>query len=204
MTPARRTLLLGLGAATLILGASLADSWVYTHFTRPGINDQDWGRLLRALGFLPLWFVASLALFRTTPTPAGRRHAVLLMAAPTLSGALSEVIKLLVRRERPGPNGGAYVYRAFADRPFSTAGLGMPSGHAIVAFAACAILARLWPRARVIWYGLAFGCALTRVLSQAHFLSDVTVAGIVGWAVGTLLWHRYAPAPAPGAPSTAT
>jgi membrane-associated phospholipid phosphatase len=192
LTRARRGLLFGLGATALILAASLADSWAFAHLTLPRVNDQDWGRLLRSMGFLPLWLLAGVAFYRSTTTPSGQRHAVLLMAAPTLSGALGEVLKLLIRRERPGLNAGAYVFRDFVDRPFSTAGLGMPSGHAIVAFGACAILARLWPRARVIWYGLAVGCALTRVLARAHFLSDVTVAGVAGWTVAALLWHRYA------------
>ena len=90
MTRARRSLLFGLGAAALILAASVADSWAFAHLTLPRVNDQDWGRLLRTMGFLPLWLLAGLALYRSTTTPSGRRHAVLLMAAPTLSGALGE------------------------------------------------------------------------------------------------------------------
>lgn len=200
--PAQRIILLGLAAATLILVASLVDSWAFTHLTLPSVYDRGWGRLLRTMGYLPLWLLAGLALYRSASTPQGRRHAVLLMAAPTLCGALSEVLKLVVRRERPGLHAGAYVFRSYSDRPFSTASFGMPSGDTIVAFAACAILARLWPRARVIWYGLAIGCAVARVLSHAHFLSDVTVAGLLGWAVAGLLWRRYAPPSAPGIRTT--
>jgi membrane-associated phospholipid phosphatase len=191
--PSRRTLLLGLGAAALVLTAFLADSWAFAHLSLPSVYDQGWGRLLRTLGYLPFWLLIGLAFYRSTTTPSGRRHAMLLMVAPTLSGALSELCKLLVRRERPGPSVGLYVFRAFSDRPFSTAGFGMPSGDVIVAFAACATLARVWPRTRVLWYGLAVGCAFARVLSRAHFLSDVTVAGILGWSVADQLWKRYAP-----------
>ena len=53
------------------------------------------------------------------------------------------------------------------------------------------MLARLYPRARWLWYALAAGCALTRVLARAHFLSDVTLAAIIGWAVAALLWRCY-------------
>jgi membrane-associated phospholipid phosphatase len=199
--PGRRPLLVGLGAATLVLGASLADSWAFVHLNFPSVYDPGWGRLLRTLGYLPLWLLVAVALYRNTAAPAGRRQALLLMAAPTVSGALSEILKLLVRRERPGPHDGLYVFRSFADRPFSTSGLGMPSGDAIVAFAAFAILARLWPRARGLWYALAVGSALARVASHAHFLSDVTVAGILGWAVADRLWQQYALPPS--TPSTA-
>jgi membrane-associated phospholipid phosphatase len=187
----RRILLLCLAAAGLILAACLGDSWTFAHLSVPRVYDQGWGRLLRTLGYLPLWLLVGLAFHRSTTTPVGRRHAWLLMVAPTLSGALSEVLKLLIRRERPGPNAGAYVFRSFSDRPFSTSGLGMPSGDAIVAITACVILARAWPRARFIWYALAVACALARVVSRAHFLSDVTVAGILGWSVAEILWRRW-------------
>jgi membrane-associated phospholipid phosphatase len=182
---------------TLVLVASLADSWAFTHLTLPGIYDRGWGRLLRTMGYLPLWILAGLALYRSATSPPGRKHGLLLMAAPTLCGALSELLKLLVRRERPGLHAGAYVFRSFSDRPFSTASFGMPSGDAIVAFAACTILARLWPRAGVIWYALAVGCAAARVLSHAHFLSDVTVAGILGYGLAELFWRRFAPSSPP-------
>jgi membrane-associated phospholipid phosphatase len=153
------------------------------------------------VGYLPVWILVGLAFYRSATTLAGRRQAVLLMSAPALSGALSEILKLLIRRERPGIYIGTYVFRSFSDRPFSTGGFGMPSGDAIVAFAACAILSRIWPRARVIWYGLALGSALARVASHAHFLSDVTVAAILGWAVAGMVWERVALPAAPGPPS---
>lgn len=202
-TPGRQTILLGIGAVALVLIASLADGWTYGHLSRPDIYDQGWGRILRTVGYLPFWLLLAVAFHRATTTPSGRRQALLLVAAPTMSGALSECLKLLIRRERPGPNAGLYVFRAYSHQPFSTSGFGMPSGDVIVAFAACAILARIWPRARLIWYGLAFGCAIARVLSRAHFLSDVTVAGILGWAIADRLWTRFAPAGAAPEPSPA-
>ena len=200
-TPGRRTLLYSLGAVALIAVASHNDFWAFTHLSRQGIYDTGWGRVLKSVGYLPVWLLIGFAMLRSATTLPGRRYAVLLMVAPTLSGALGEILKLLIRRERPGPNAGAYVFRSFSDRPFSTSGFGMPSGDVIVAFAACAILARLWPRARVIWYGLATACAVARVASHAHFLSDVTVAGIAGWAVADGLWQRYAQPRVPDASS---
>ena len=188
----RRTLLLMLGGAALLLIASLGDAWAYTYLTFPRVYEQNWGRLLRVIGWLPFWLLAGAVFWRSAATLVARRHAIILMGAPTLSGAMSELLKLLIRRERPGPNAGAYVFRSFAEHTFSTAGLGMPSGDATVAFAACVIAARLWPHARGIWYGLAIGCALGRVLSRAHFLSDVTAAAILGSVVADALWRRYA------------
>jgi undecaprenyl-diphosphatase len=193
-----------LSALGLLLIASLADSWAYTYLTLPRVYEQNWGRLLRVIGWLPFWLLAGAALYRSATTPGGRRQALILMGAPTLSGAMSELLKLLIRRERPGATAGAYVFRSFAEHTFSTARLGMPSGDATVAFAACLVLARVWPRARGIWYGLAIGCALARVLSRAHFLSDVTAAAILGSVVADALWRRYAFSASPEPDATAT
>lgn len=178
-------------SAALIVSATLADPWAYANVVNEGVYDHDWGRLLRVMGFLPLWFLAAAALWLTTTTQSGRRGAILLVAAPTLAGGVGELMKLLIRRERPNLTDGEYLFRSFDDRLFSSSGLGMPSTHVIVAFAAAAVLARLWPRASVIWYGLAAGCALTRVWTRAHFLSDVVVAAVVAYAIVALLWRRY-------------
>jgi membrane-associated phospholipid phosphatase len=53
------------------------------------------------------------------------------------------------------------------------------------------MLAHLFPRARWLWYALAAGCALTRVLARAHFVSDVTLSAVIGWAVAAVVWRWY-------------
>jgi membrane-associated phospholipid phosphatase len=63
-----------------------------------------------------------------------------------------------------------------------------------VAFAAAATLARLFPEASILWYGLALGCALTRVASGAHFMSDVVVAALVGYGATYILGLAARPA----------
>ena len=64
-------------------------------------------------------------------------------------------------------------------------------------------MVRLFPRARWLWYLLAIGCALTRVLAVAHFLSDTVVAAVLGWVVGQLLsaWMLARRAAIMGTPS---
>jgi membrane-associated phospholipid phosphatase len=113
------------------------------------------------------------------------------LIAAALGGLAAELLKLLLRRERPEAHAGEYVFRSWSSHPLSTAGLALPSSHALVAFAAAAMLARLYPRASWLWFTLAAGCALTRVLARAHFLSDVTLAAIVGWLVAAGLWRWY-------------
>ena len=172
----------------------MLDRWAYERLTYAGVYEHDWGRMLRVIGFLPTWYVAALALWLNEGATimAARRRALLLVASPTVAGIAAEAFKLLMRRERPEARHGEYVFRAFVDRPFSSAGIGSPSSHAAVAFGAAAILGCLFPRARWVWFALAIGCALTRVLARAHFLSDVVAGAIVGLATAAWLNGRYA------------
>lgn len=178
---------LAAGVATAL--AFWLDPWVWRHLSNPTVYEHDWGRLLRIMGSLVLWAPLGLAIWLQTRN----RTSGLLLLGPALAGGLAELLKLLIRRERPGLHDGSYVYRSFADRPFDTHDIGFPSSHAMVAFAGAAVLARFYPRAAAVGYVLAAGCALTRVLAQAHFASDVVAGGIAGWAVGSWLARGRAP-----------
>jgi membrane-associated phospholipid phosphatase len=174
---------------------------MFHHFTYPGIYERGWGRLLRVAGYLPTWALVALALVLhewVPRVPRILRHAsrrgLLLFSSAAIAGAVAELLKLAFRRERPGLTDGVHAFRPWSDQPLSTAQLGLPSSEAAVAFAAAAMLARLFPEASALWYGLALGCALTRVASGAHFLSDVVLAALVGYVVTLILWARHPPA----------
>jgi membrane-associated phospholipid phosphatase len=201
----RRTLVLFFAAAGAILVAHLLDPLAFRHVRLQDVYEEDWGRMLRVMGFVPLWLAAAAALALHDRTPLRRffraRSGLLLLGAG-LSGLVAELLKLLVRRLRPGEFG-EYVFRPFTERTFSTGGLGMPSSHALVAFGAAAILSRIFPRAWPVWWLLAWGCGFTRVAAGAHFLSDIVVAAVVGWAMGAWIWtwrrEWHAPAEAAAA-----
>jgi membrane-associated phospholipid phosphatase len=157
------------------------------------VNDKDWGRLLRSMGYLPTWAVIALGFWlQQRDDPRRSRYAWALLLGPALSGGVAEVLKLLIRRLRPNADLFEYVFRPFAEGPLSNRGMGMPSSHVLVAFGGAEVLARLYPRARWLWYTLAGGCAATRVLAMGHFLSDTVVAAVLGVVVSTLLWERWA------------
>lgn len=179
--------------AFLLVPAPL-DHWTYTHAYSRQLYDRDWARLLRLVGWWPTWVLAALALWlhrRSMDAALARRHAFLLATAPAASALLCEVLKLLIRRERPDAGAGDWVFRAWSEHTFSTSGLATPSSHTMVAFAAATLAARLFPRLRWVLYALAWGCAATRVLAHAHFLSDVTFGAVLGWAVGSGLWIEW-------------
>ena len=172
-------------AAVATTAALLLDPWTWHHLRMPAVYDRDWGRLFRVFGTLYFWGPLAIAVWLE-----GRPRAWLLVLGPLLAGGGAELIKILVRRERPALHDGGYVFRAFADRPFDTHDIGFPSSHVMVAFAGAAGLARLFPRTAPVASLLAAGCGLSRVLAQAHFASDVMAGGIAGWAVATMLWRR--------------
>ncbi len=156
----------------------------------PEVQSAEWSLALRSLGFLPVWLVVALAFYlvdhSTRFTMSSR--ALLLVTSVVVAGGLSEVLKVLIRRLRPDATGGMFVWRPIIDDPFSTSGLGMPSGHAMVAFTAAWVLCRLFPRAAGLWISAACGCAATRVLSQAHFVRDTVLAAAIAFAVVRCIW----------------
>ena len=173
----------------MVFGAlpMLADKWMYDHVYMKNVYDHDWARFLRIMGFAPTWGVAALAMWLHEKPEAAAR-AWYLVTSVIVGGLLAEVMKLLLRRERPDVMDGDYSFRAWSDHPFSTSGLAWPSSHTMVAFAACTAMARLFPRARWVWYALAAGCGITRMLARAHFFSDVMLGALFGWCVGWGVW----------------
>lgn len=181
---------LALLCVTAIVVAHLLDDWAWLHLVDPEVYEHDRGRLLRVVGYYPIWIAMGLALWLHT---RDRRRALLLGMVPGIGGLAAEVFKLLLRRERPGPHDGEYFFRSFSERTFSTSGLALPSSHALVAFSGAFILCKLYPRAWPVWVALGAGCALTRVQAHAHFLSDVVTAAVAAWFVVEGCWRRWKP-----------
>jgi membrane-associated phospholipid phosphatase len=83
-----------------------------------------------------------------------------------------------------------------------------PSGHAATAFAVAAALSQAVPGRRRAWLAIAGSVGLSRILLNAHFLSDVLGGALVGWWAGEagvrlatrfVSWRRRATAGVDGA-----
>jgi membrane-associated phospholipid phosphatase len=180
--------------------AQLADQWIFHHFTFHAIYERAWGRPHAAARWVPPPVgIVALALLlhdwalRRLPTlTRASRRGLLLFGSAALGGIIAELLKIVLRRERPGLTDSAHVFRPWSEHPFSSAQLGLPSSEVAVAFAAAAALARLFPEGWLLWYALAVGCAFTRVASGAHFMSDVLLAALVGYGGTLTLWPRRA------------
>ena len=124
-----------------------------------------------------------------TPKPWHHRGGLVLLSA-VVGGIAANVLKPLIGRLRPDGEGIA----RFAERPSilwgdgGGLGLGLPSGHTTVAFAACGMLALLVPAWRWPMLALAAGCALTRLFAGAHTLSDTVAGAWLGLAVAAWLF----------------
>jgi membrane-associated phospholipid phosphatase len=197
-------------ASMAIAAAHMLDPLAFRYLRLEDVYGEDWGRMLRVMGFLPVWVAVGLGLIledRDWGRRLVRGRGGLLIAGGALGGAAAELLKLAFQRLRPGEVG-EHVFRSWSERTWSTGGLGLPSSHALVAFGAAAVLARLFPRAWWLWWALAWGCGYTRIAAGRHFLSDVVVAAFVGWLVGALVWRwravatssTGAPRPAPSSP----
>lgn len=118
------------------------------------------------------------------------KAALLVLAATALTGLAGWLIRALAGRYRPiNIDGGNmwHLWRGFNE----TRDLSWPSGHATLAFATAAALAYLSPRGRGLFITIAAFCALTRVVMQAHFYSDVIFGSALGWTLGWLIMQTF-------------
>ncbi|MCA9276200.1 MAG: phosphatase PAP2 family protein [Phycisphaerales bacterium] len=151
------------------------------------VQNHDWYRLLRIMGYLGTWLLVCLV-YIAHDRHQHRGLAVLLSAG--LAGLLAELLKLVIARERPVHDGiiqpGLYHFRGLFSGFENGSNLGLPSSHAAVAFGGCLMLACFLPRARTLLFLLALGCGITRMLTGAHFATDVYVGALLGWACSRL------------------
>jgi membrane-associated phospholipid phosphatase len=185
----------------LIIAISLMmDLWVYEQFIGYRSSQHDWQNVLKNCGYMPVWIVVGIVLIllnRHRPTGHLKRHvgthlpAGLILIINVASCALvAEILKLIVRRERPSMHDGMYVYRSIFHKTFNSGGLGMPSSHTMVAFAAAWMFAKLYPRISWLCIAIAAGCGMMRVGSNAHFFSDAVVSMVVSYHMTHWIWEK--------------
>jgi undecaprenyl-diphosphatase len=66
----------------------------------------------------------------------------------------------------------------------------MPSGHATTAAAAAIAIGALWPKARLAMWMYAAAIMASRVIIEAHYVSDVIAAAFVG-AFGAVVVRNW-------------
>lgn len=106
-------------------------------------------------------------------------RAFYIFAVIALSGIAANIIKPFVGRARPllWLRDGIYGFDPFG-HPYALWN-SIPSGHTTTAFAFAFALAKLYPRATPVWYAYALCLALSRVMVDAHYLSDVCAGAML-------------------------
>jgi len=151
------------------------------------------GWLLLSAGLALLW--AARAHLSDPASPARHRYrqravaSAFLFAAVAVSGILANLIKLAVGRLRPDLflNDGAY---GFDPWHLDSDLRGFPSGHATTMFALAFGIAVIRPAWRLPALAVAIVITATRVVINAHYLSDV-VGGLLV-ALATVWWLERA------------
>lgn len=66
----------------------------------------------------------------------------------------------------------------------------MPSSHTSGAFVLAVFLATMYPRLKPMAFGFAALVGACRILFGAHYLTDVLVGGLIGWAIASIIIPR--------------
>lgn len=172
--------------ALVFVVLTLLDPWlaraVFFEDRRP-LQNSDLDRMLRVVGSEWLWLVL-MWIARLHDRVWDRAGSLLL--GPIIAGLSAEALKLAVARERPTVDfitirTDGYAFRGPMSGFADATNLGFPSSHAAVAFAGCLILAAWMPRARWVFFALAVGCGVGRMLIGAHYATDIFVGALIGW-----------------------
>ena len=144
---------------------------------------------------IPIAGLIVLAAILCTPA-AGRITTLMLMTlivrlefvflAIALPSLFVTIVKRLIGRVRPSELG-PFAYAPWSWKP---AFASMPSGHATTAAAAAIAIGAIWPRARIPMWIYAALIMASRVIIEAHYVSDVIAASFVG-AFGALLVRNW-------------
>jgi membrane-associated phospholipid phosphatase len=203
LPPTRRLVTVGLAGALLVAVAMLVFDargvtfaaglplWLVETFN----EITDFGKSNWFL--VPIGVVFVFAAILGTPV-AGRITNVVLTSlivrlsyvfiAIALPGLFVTIVKRLIGRLRPSELG-PFVYVPWS---WKAAYASMPSGHATTAVAAAIAIGALWPKARVPMWIYAALILASRVIIQAHFVSDVTAAAFVGGFAAILVRNWFA------------
>ncbi|MFG0286136.1 MAG: phosphatase PAP2 family protein [Phycisphaerales bacterium JB039] len=208
----RRRQLIGAALLAGYLALWFVDKPIFVNFQyQTGAGHGDLGQMFKAFGSLPFWILACLAIALAAPRRDRRRQwALLVFLSATASGLIAEILKRIIGRERPWTGDalggldpaaaaeqgarvleiGDKVHKPFLHAFWDTTNLGFPSSHAAVAFGATLMAMRFWPGAWPVLLIAGLGCAWQRLITGAHFVTDVYGALAIAWIVSAWIDGR--------------
>jgi len=159
-----------------------ADDWVNNHLSTSE-SAKDVFVLGKYIGSFPVLIGAAGTTYvvgKARSSQRGQHLGMDLIEATLLADGLTELTKVVVRRERP-----------IRDDGTRAAGFAFPSGHSAGTFAAATVLQQhLGWKWAVPTYSIASYVAMSRLVDDRHWASDVTAGAALGIIVGrSVTWH---------------
>ena len=123
---------------------------------------------------------------RITDNPKARETGLLVAEAAADGTIVSQVLKYIAQRPRPGSDSG---HGGFFD-----GGSSFPSAHSTVAWAMAAVVAHEYRGHKwvaISAYGIAALVGAARFAGHEHFLSDVLVGSVIGYGIGRHVYNAH-------------
>ena len=185
--------LVGLSAAFALFSFLVLDDPIQkkTAAYDPNQLRGDFKAVLSIIGDLGHSFILVLAVALVWSLDRARPWAGFqLLIAGLLAGGVTAIVKVLTQRPRPFIAAGVEPNLAFEKMLSSSEMESFPSGHTSTAFAVAVSLSQLYPQGRYLFFSLACLVGFQRVITQAHYPSDVLAGAVVGslaaWIAATL------------------
>lgn len=118
--------------------------------------------------------------------PTWKSASIHTLLAHGVAGLFTQILKHTIGRPRPRLKQGQDWEMA----PSLESGWdSFPSGHTTASFAVATVLAYHFPKAKMLWYGLAAFNGTCRVITGAHFPTDVLGGVLVGIGTALIIIH---------------
>jgi membrane-associated phospholipid phosphatase len=153
----------------------------------------------RSHWILSVCAVIALATWKRRPLIA-RGH-VAWMASIAISGTIANVIKVLAGRPRPplAIQSGIVSWEPLSWH-MEFLWNSFPSGHATTGLCIAIMGSALYPRLSPHMWSLGIGIAISRIVLNVHYVSDVMVGSMIGAAVAFAMKKRMTPIGSHGSP----
>jgi membrane-associated phospholipid phosphatase len=120
-----------------------------------------------------------------------RRLAFLVLLVVMLCGTTVTLVKVSLQRPRPYIAAGVPSETPGESKITNSDFHSFPSGHTAVAFGLATSLSLLYPQGKVLFFGLASLVGIQRIITQAHYPSDVLAGLLVGVITAQLVFQIF-------------
>jgi len=153
----------------------------------------DVSAVLEFIGLLGHGITSLLAALLVWNLDRARRNmAFLVLLVSILSGTTVTLVKVGVQRPRPFIAAGVPTETPHESKLTNSDFHSFPSGHTAVAFGLAMSLTLLYPQGKVLFFTLASLAGAQRVITQAHYPSDVLAGILVGVITAQLVFQTFA------------